>query len=273
MYNDSNKQNKSKILRIANNRTLIQSLVIALLLVLPDFVFSCVHKAFKMPHDIKGIVYILPLAFGLVLNKYKWISVIAVVLLCILQIIQFSHIVYFGTVISPYAIYLMLHEMEDVFSETCSIFGDFFWILPIVIIPFFAIFCCLKTTNKKHILGTILLFSMFSFFPMRNTSASLKFAMNEVRFTIYNSIKAFSGFIVLILQDYKLKQYQSYKVIDLKPEISENINIVYIIGESVNYKHMSLFGYERDTTPLLKKLFEQNDNFYFTQGISGAIAT
>jgi glucan phosphoethanolaminetransferase (alkaline phosphatase superfamily) len=50
------------------------------------------------------------------------------------------------------------------------------------------------------------------------------------------------------------------------------INIVYIIGESVNYKHMSLFGYKRDTTPRLRGL-AQEGNFVYKQGISSAIAT
>jgi glucan phosphoethanolaminetransferase (alkaline phosphatase superfamily) len=69
-----------------------------------------------------------------------------------------------------------------------------------------------------------------------------------------------------------VKAYIPYEVSNINESFKEPISIVYIIGESVNYTHMSLFGYDRDTTPLLKKL-SNSQNVYYTTGISGGIST
>lgn len=48
--------------------------------------------------------------------------------------------------------------------------------------------------------------------------------------------------------------------------------IIFILGESLTPHHMSLFGYERNTTPYL--LSQINDpNFYSTIGLSGGVST
>jgi glucan phosphoethanolaminetransferase (alkaline phosphatase superfamily) len=69
-----------------------------------------------------------------------------------------------------------------------------------------------------------------------------------------------------------IKKYIPYEVIDTGDKLDEPVTIVYIIGESVNYSHMSLFGYERDTTPNLKKL-ATDSTFYYTPGIAGGMVT
>jgi glucan phosphoethanolaminetransferase (alkaline phosphatase superfamily) len=53
---------------------------------------------------------------------------------------------------------------------------------------------------------------------------------------------------------------------------NEPVTIVYIIGESINFKHLSLFGYARDTTPNLRVMAKRPD-FYCTTGLSGATCT
>jgi glucan phosphoethanolaminetransferase (alkaline phosphatase superfamily) len=95
---------------------------------------------------------------------------------------------------------------------------------------------------------------------------------NEIRFSIDNSLKTLFGCIHMILTEDKVKKYVSYETFDIGKAFDEPTTIVYIIGESVNYRHMSLFGYERDTTPLLKDL-AKSDNFYYVMGMAGGVNT
>jgi glucan phosphoethanolaminetransferase (alkaline phosphatase superfamily) len=69
-----------------------------------------------------------------------------------------------------------------------------------------------------------------------------------------------------------VKDYLPYEVKNTNDGFDEPITIVYIIGESVNFKHMSLFGYEKDTTPKLRELSKEQ-NFYYTTGIAGGVNT
>ncbi len=50
------------------------------------------------------------------------------------------------------------------------------------------------------------------------------------------------------------------------------MNIVVVMGESLTPSHMSLFGYERDTTPYLKSL-SSDSNLVYKDGIAGGVNT
>jgi heptose-I-phosphate ethanolaminephosphotransferase len=78
--------------------------------------------------------------------------------------------------------------------------------------------------------------------------------------------------MVVCLDKIAVKKYFPYKVIDSGDKLDKSVTIVYIIGESMNYGHMSLFGYPRDTTPHLRNLSE-DPTFYWTKGISGGTVT
>lgn len=255
-------------------KTIINIFTISLLFIIPDILFSFFNEAFKTSHDLKCTALIVPLALGLALNKYKWFSIFIISLLCILQIMQFCHIGYFGTQMSPYSLHLMTGELEDVIEETLSIYKNFLYIIPIVTIPFISIFYVSHhlTKCKKSFLGTLIMLIVLGCIGTRlYRSPTPRFTPNEVRFTIDNSIKAFFGYWIIHLKKYSIKEYKPYEIIE-KNTPTGPINVVYIIGESVNHKHMSIFGYPRKTTPFLKEL-SLEPNFYYTQAIAGSIST
>lgn len=89
-----------------------------------------------------------------------------------------------------------------------------------------------------------------------------------------NSVLAYSGSILALAKE---KTYTQYKID--KPQVrvtSKNKqlpDIVYIIGESTVLPHMSLFGYERDTTPGLVRLRRENKIVAFDNCISIGLQT
>jgi glucan phosphoethanolaminetransferase (alkaline phosphatase superfamily) len=243
----------------------------------PDLIFAAVNDTFKVSRDWKAIIFLTPLSMGLVLCPYRWISILILTFFACLQIIQFIHYAYFGVYLSPFALHLMQKEMHDVGTEIAFLWKDYGYILPMVIIPFAAIdFLNRKFVVLKSWLGIVAIGSIFCTFGYRLcTAMTTRFVPNARRITLDSSLKAFFGYFIIKYRNYHLKSYRPYSVEKNQFFNREGpINIVYIIGESCNYRHMSLFGYDvHDTTPRLKALAQNNDHFIFKVGISGANST
>lgn len=253
--------------------SIVLVIVVIFLLILPDIFFSFIKPGFRLSHDLKVLLLVTPLSVGLITSRFKFLSLICVVFLGIIEIMQFSSLAYFNNFLSPYSVYLFLRELQDTFQEATSAFFNYWYILPIVLIPFAGIVYCVKRSQSKSMLGTLMLLATISSYGYKyyNTDRP-RFNANGIRFTIDNSLKAFWGYIIIECKNFPLNIYKPYDVARLPNTFDEPINIIYIIGESANYNHMSLFGYSRDTTPELCEL-SKSDNFYYTKGISGAICT
>ncbi|MDR2666527.1 MAG: phosphoethanolamine transferase [Holosporales bacterium] len=177
---------------------------------------------------------------------------------------------------SPYSLHILTHEVEDVLTESVNMISRYMYVIPTVILPFLGIlFCLLKIKSSKSVLGTVILGAIFYCCYTRYYNGERPgLNTNELRFTIGNSIKAIIGYGILETHTFESSEYIPYEITDIYTgdDINEPITIVYIMGESCNYKHMSLFGYERETTPHLSELAKM-ENFYFTNGISSGVAT
>jgi glucan phosphoethanolaminetransferase (alkaline phosphatase superfamily) len=242
----------------------------------PDFIFAIIGDAFKVSRDWKAILFLVPLSTGLVLSP-NWVSVLTLIFFACMQVMQFIHHAYFGVPLSPFALHFMEKEMGDVWTEIAFFWKDYSHILPIVFIPFvFIYFLNKKFTPLKSWVGTLIIFCIFGGIGHRLcTDGAQRFTPNARRITLYNSLKTFFGYFIVKYRHYDFKTYQPYTVEKNKFfERKGPINIVYIIGESCNYRHMSLFGYgDRDTTPCLKKILQNNNNFIYKIGIAGANST
>ncbi len=255
------------------NKTILLIFIVAFLLILPDIIFSFINQKFKLSHDIKVLALIVPLSFGLVINRFKLISYFCIIILCLAQIMQFSSLAYFGNFLSPYSVYLFFREIQDTFQEAGNAFYDYWYIIPLIIVPFGGISYCIMKNKRKSIIGTLILLITFCSYGYKYYTRHLpRFNPNGVRFTLDNSFKAFWGYLVIEYKKLPVKDYKPYEIIVIKSSFEEPVNIIYILGESANCKHMSLFNYKRETTPEFKTLVKQS-NVYYTKGISGAICT
>ena len=77
----------------------------------------------------------------------------------------------------------------------------------------------------------------------------------------------------------EIREYQEvYKNLDnVQIEITRNDSelpwVIFILGESTNRDHMSIYGYDKITTPNLQRRLEQNELILFTDCVSGATET
>ena len=245
--------------------------LVLLLFIAPDYIYQCIDDRYQVLSVWKTLKFLIPLSIGLVFCKYKWMTYSAIVLLCLIQLMQFSVMSFFGRYLMAYDFVAIFDEFDDILLGASDAIGNHWKVIPTVIIPFVAMFFILRRQQNKSVYGAIFLITTaISIFGI-NLKRGVPYPLDG-RITIDNTLKSFSFAIRDALKRYTPPTYKEYEIKNIGIKHDEPITVVYIIGESVNYKHMSLYGYTRDTTPKMKEL-QRYENFYYTQGISGAVCT
>ncbi|MBQ3944807.1 MAG: sulfatase-like hydrolase/transferase [Alphaproteobacteria bacterium] len=241
------------------------------LFVAPDFIYSAYTSTYAITSGFRAILFLIPLSCGLLLNKYRWLTAFVLVLLCVLQLIQFSRLSYFGRLMTQFDFDMILAEWQDILIGVQDAFTTHWKVLPTVIVPFILMWIVLRLQQTKNIWGTIVVAITFPIMIHEHVDNCIPYPI-EGRISISNTLKSFSYYVASWFQEYHPPKYQDYAITNVGIDTDEPITIVYILGESVNINHMSLFGYERDATPNLR-ILSKNSNFYCTAGVSGAVCT
>lgn len=199
----------------------------------------------------------------------------------LLNAFQMGHLSYFGTQILPNEIILFLtqyHEIQGtLLVEYQHVLIPFLFTLIPTLLGWFAI----KKTRGLYgskILG-ILFCLYFIYNPVRtyvtgNTWGRQPSTRELAGMNVYLSFSYFMGKIL----PHKIAHGTNHEVKNASTELylSESTSdwdaIVVILGESLTPHHMSLFGYERPTTPYLLSQAE-SPNFFHTIALSGGVST
>lgn len=261
---------------------IILAALISLTFLVPAWLFRFFHEANFVWFNLK--YFWIFFAFGIVLTCCKSLkAIIAVfVLVGILEITQFSSLAYFSEFLSPYAIGLMFVELVDVSRAVVGSAGHLYYVLLIVIIPYGLMLLIIRALwsyelKIRFFTFLVILFLLFpavrinlhadrkdivSFFPVVTTP------------TLGNTLNSYSIWLTRLLpQSLFAAERPSFQPVQVeKRAVEEQITVVLVMGESQTCRRMSLFGFERETTPRLDKL-KTDPNFIFKQGYSAAVAT
>ena len=228
--------------------------------------------------------YLTVFAFFLLFTLVKGSIVRFFVLsfLMILNFFQMAHLSYFGTQILPNEIYLFFVEMHEVVGVVNEELYHILIPLGFTILPLVLGFYCVRKFKTFFEFKTVqvLLILYFLYNPMRtyitgNTWGRQPSTRELAGMNVYLSLSYFMGRILphkLLSNRYAVAENESLK---LKLEASKNPdwdNIIVVLGESLSPHQMSLFGYERPTTPFLESL-KKHQNFFASIGISGGVST
>ncbi|WP_027358427.1 phosphoethanolamine transferase [Desulforegula conservatrix] len=262
----------------------ITALVVAFCLMLPGLLFKYFAATNTIWFNVK--YFWIFFAFGLVLSGCRSFGFIASVLavLGVLEITQYGSLAYFGDFINPFWVQQMFIEAIDVGQEVFASAGRFYFVPIIVLIPYLCAGFVLYFTRSLRfripfmalVVVLILVFpgirmklhsdskDIFSFFPILSDPS------------LVNSLNTYYAWVNFVLippaEASKGPAFQAYRI-EKKKTPAEKINIVVVMGESASSNHMSLYGYERKTTPNLDAIASADDNFIFKSGISAANAT
>ena len=261
-------------------RIFIHSIVAALVtfcILIPDFLFQVVTPAIKTNFGLK-LAFVMYVMTWLLISCRNIFKFSILILFYILQNIVLIYIAYFGNLITVhefgkifaivFAIELM-HELQSHFK--------YVWFVPctLTIIYTAAIFLIIKT--QKYVIRLPYTFLIVLIIISWDTRRFIKhhslniISPNPLKHSLQNGVNRLSEyFLGKIFGNLELNiKYLPYEVSYNQPLAD---NSVLIFGESTRYQNMSLFGYERKTTPYLDSL--KNDrNFTYKKAMANGVST
>ena len=255
------------------------ALAAACLLILPDYLYALVAGKGLVLFRPNTLAVLFVISF-LLLSLRNQLAVYGLLgFFFLLQLGQLVHIAYFGTSFAPHEIRLLFTELGEINESLSGVLGLVVPPLLITLASYAALGLLFRFSAPRRLhmsLAVLPLALLLSILPISAYSShkSQRFYPNPKTYTLENALLSFSFFLVrdlpMHLTSHEEKQWKPYM-----PEKSGQpvrANIVVVMGESLTSAHMSLFGYERETTPLLNTLRE-NKNFVYRQGIASGIST
>lgn len=254
-------------------RMIFFSLIILFFLMIPELVFSFInpHLAVCGDADKLGTVFLLALILSMI--KSKRVIFIFLAVFGIMQIVQFCNMAYFGVYLTPFAIDFIFLETGDIVNETKDVWYEYIYVVFLVGVPyaFLAYIYAKDYFNRvviKHSAWLLLAFFGFFFYRASTPNGIFQMLFKNTCYASYNTINSFSAFLGNVLPKKLMTHDDGEKFADY---IVENImndedrekpmNIIFVVGESINANHMELFGYHRPTSPKMK-LYAETDPFF-----------
>jgi len=247
------------------------AMVFTCLLLVPDVVLNLFwhdYYIFTLNHSIKQIIitFILGYIISFIPKKSQIVVVALFFILSIIEIIYFS---YFNTYLESYQIGLVFNQYGDIVDSLSMVskviwLSSFFFILALIIIYFLNKFVMKKSKYALKII--IIIFLILPLLIKNNTSAYMPSNFN---FSYLNTLFSFNLYILNLFKHRKIINVKKYKII--KTDTQKPI-VIMIMGESLNYKRMHLFGWDANDTPKLD-LLKKDKNFIYKPAISSGVNT
>lgn len=269
----------SKIRIILNKlkANFILTALIPIILIAPDFlakIFTDHNQASLSGKFIIGlIVFSLFLSF-----TRKTISFLILGLFIVIELIQFIHLFYYGSLITSSKLKLLFLDFDEVWQVAGEAVSFLYFVPFLIIIPYGILFYAYKKLEAKRyksIWATIPVILALAVIPFRVNQAycGVNYYPDPADHSLRNSLYACTNLALnLVIPNKKPTiKYEDYQVEEIETNIN-NVNVILIIGEGINSAHMSLFGYKRNTNPLLSTL-KNDPNFTSLKGISSGVST
>ncbi len=269
----------SRIRKILNQlkSNLILFILIPIGLITPDFlakIFSDNNHAALSGKFIIGLtVFALFLSF-----TKKNFALLILTIFMLIELVQFGHLFYYGSLISSSKFHLLFEDFDEVWQVAGEALAFLYFVPFLILLPYGIIFFSYNTLEKKRFKSTwvaLPVLAMLAIIPFRVNQAyhGINYYPDPADHSLRNSLYAVTNVIFNIINPTALDsiKYKDYQIESSKNP-TDNVNVILIIGEGVNSNHMSLFGYKKNTNPLLSSL-KNDPNFRYLQGISGGVST
>lgn len=195
-----------------------------------------------------------------------------------LSLFQMMHIGFYGMPVYPMAIYLLFADSKEVFDvllQELSIFTvPSLLVLPAIALNIFAdkkAFLLKKIPYLHFLFIFYFIYNPTRTFVTGNTWGRQPSTQEFMGMNIYLSMSYFLGKILPYkLAKNKISDY--VQTIHLEKSTPTNVDIFFVLGESLSANHLSLLGYNKPTTPYLDSL-KEDKNFFYRRGISSGVST
>lgn len=259
------------------------ALILTTAFILPDYIMLWITGNDNAVYTPLAVFFIFLFAFILTLSG-TWLVFLILSVLGLFEIIHFSYMAYFGGVIDANIIMQIFSEYEDILKASFGLYQYLVFAPLIIIIPYSLAWFVFRKFDAKRITVPfiwIVLAVLFCIVPGKIIAAgnAVKYYPQDVFPSVANSYLTFStlafNHIPKTLFNWNIgKNSGNYLPVSVfvNNDVPEKITIVVIMNESLTSDRMSVFGFNRDTTPQLYRL-AQDSNFVYKQGISSGIGT
>jgi len=264
----------------------IGAALLAVLSIIPDQLFSLINTGYKASFDLNTflVLYVSFLLALLAKNKKPLVGLSFLFALFIIP--QFVHFLYFGTLPEPDQAFLLITEIDEVLESLATVWFEAVLCCLLVFLVYIAIYLlglkirrsCIKFPVAPPLLILILLFGVLPRKAFMADSIQY-FYPDPQKYSLTNSLMLTSwilGHEVMrtLAGDKKTIDLQKVYPVQTVSRVIEapEVNVIVVMGESVNPNHMSLFGYDRSTTPRMDH-FKNSNGFKAKKIYSSAVTT
>ena len=255
------------------------ALALSAFMLIPDVIYRLLNENYLAGSDGKSSAIAVLLASTIALSRSSRLCQSVLFVFFVWQSSQLMYFQYYGGFYSAFDIELMFKETADAATGFWDV--SQYLIMPGLLSLLFYLMAVLslrrlqpKCVTFPTATAVLMLLLLLPFGQSLKSTSSQKFQPNIGHSAMKNGFYSYSFFFArqikkLFGQQREMPTYQAYELLKTKPK---DANIVVIMGESLSYLNMGLFGYERDTTPDLDK-FKADPNFIYRPSISSAVST
>lgn len=262
--------------------SVLLAFVLATAIVLPDHLSTLVGLNNRAVYGGVGYAAVGLAALLVTLAPGRAFPLCLLAVVGVFELTHFCYMAYFGGVIDANVITHGLDELADV-TEAAMAVSDQLMLAPLlVLVPYIAagwVFFAAAAARQTVPLMSVVVIAMLAFGPYKVLGAKdpIKYFPIDVYPSISNSYLTFSLLLSRALP-FGNKHRHVGEQIDFSPvavsRIAEPVpvTVVLIMAESLASQRMSLFGFDRQTTPRLQSLTE-DPHFTYAEGISAGVGT
>jgi len=242
-----------------------------------DFIYSMLNANYQFGMSWYLLISII---FISTLPKIKYRFIIYAFIL-ILSFVELVHYEYYGSLLRAIEFYSFFTNVNDVTESFLSSLGILIIPSILIVLSFILLFIINKTFKSKVILFKysskvlIILLLIFIINDIRivyRTSNKLYSKSSKMIYPIagnsssFNLFKSVNYFAIGILPKKVIGNNSHFKILKKPKLVKKNpdINVIFIIGETLRAKNVSFLGYKKNnTTPLLEELFKAHSDKTF----------
>lgn len=229
---------------------------------------------------VESYILVFILFYLSLLSGYKTFSLIVTNFIIYIIGSNIVFLTYFGRLLMPYDISQFFYEFADIMGGLSG--GIKIFLIPLCLYLLLIVLntiYILKYVNNKEAGYKKYLFFMVAVLGLMGLMVPAlkgKVFENNLHYPVVrNTINCISSFLIgssksLFSEPEAKKVYSKYSVENI--DTVQDFNVIVVVGESTAFKHLGLYGYERQTTPFLSSLNGQSGFKYF-YGISRGFST
>ena len=250
------------------------ALLLGALFVLPDFVYALTREGLLRHPRVDLYLLLCGIAALALTIRSRAAFVLFVLWIAVLQAAQLLHHAYFGTLVAPHEVGVVVADWHEISRALVAMLPRFVPPALLVIVAN-ALACAVWRFARPRVLappGAAWLLPVVFVLPLYRAhhSHQTAFHTDASNYSVLNTLYAASMYAADTMKASGDAHFAPYRVTRAAPTVAPSI--VVVMGESLTPGHMHLFGYPRDTTPGLDRL-AADPRLVYREALSSGITT